>query len=308
MFENLRPINKNAISDMRGLIDPSNLAQFNLYEGGYAIFKVLSIPYYLQLLCKKNKQYRTMIETYVNVLEQEFKGLDGLNNIEAETDEFTNNLTTIQMINKITYNAHSTFTLNYTEKAGAVLTRTNEFILTGIKDPKTGFKHYHGIIKDGTIDLDKVGFQSECFTFLYMITDNTGYRLERSYLIVGAQPTNAPLANLYESEKGNYEFKQVSMEYTGYALTGDAIDEKAKTYLEYLTGKKVDGSDTKGYYTKDVADENKASETFRYDSSDYDGYVAITDENGPLGFTSGEGIKSKENNKIPAYEAPKNKT
>ena len=296
MFENLRPINKNAITDMRGLIDPSNLAQFNLYEGGYAIFAVLDIPYFVKRLCETDKtgRYKTMVETYVNVLEQEFKSLDGLNNIEAETDEFTNNLTTIQMINKITHNAHSTFTMNYTEKAGAVLTRTNEFILTGIKDPKTGFKHYHGLIRDGLIDLDRVGFQSECFTFLYMITDNTGYRLERSYLIVGAQPTSAGLANLYESEKGNYEFKQVSMEYTGYALSGDAIDAKAKLYLEYLTGKKVEVVNTETL-TKDS--DNASSNTFRYNSTDYDGYAAIgKDRNGNSGaldVTSGSDIEAK---------------
>ena len=296
MFENLRPINKNAITDMRGLIDPSNLAQFNLYEGGYAIFAVLDIPYFVKRLCETDKtgRYKTMVETYVNVLEQEFKSLDGLNNIEAETDEFTNNLTTIQMINKITHNAHSTFTMNYTEKAGAVLTRTNEFILTGIKDPKTGFKHYHGLIRDGLIDLDRVGFQSECFTFLYMITDNTGYRLERSYLIVGAQPTSAGLANLYESEKGNYEFKQVSMEYTGYALSGDAIDAKAKLYLEYLTGKKVEVVNTETL-TKDSS--NASSNTFRYNSTDYDGYAAIgKDRNGNSGaldVASGNDIEAK---------------
>ena len=61
MFENLRPINKNAITDMRGLIDPSNLAQFNLYEGGYAIFAVLDIPYFVKLLCHDNPQHFSLV-------------------------------------------------------------------------------------------------------------------------------------------------------------------------------------------------------------------------------------------------------
>lgn len=282
MFENLRTPKTNAITDMRGLIDPTNLAQFNQYEGGYSIFAVVSIPEFLRKLATTEGYkhlYGDLITTYVKILEQEFKGLDGIENITSENGEFTNGLTTINMINKVVENSNSTFSLRYTEKAGAVLTRVNELYLKGIKDPKTGFKHYHGLIRDGIIGLDKVGFESEVFSFLYMITDNTGYRLEKAYYIVGAQPTTAELSSLYNTEKGTFDFKELSMEFSGYALTGSAIDLKAKKYLESLTGRATvkDSNTGVDMITKDSIEAN-ASAAYEFDSANYGGYKALNKE------------------------------
>ncbi len=273
MFENLRQINTSAISNMRGLIDPSNLAQFNQFEGGYSIFSVVSIPKILEALATSTAEildssgnktgvqfttrYKNLIATYIKILEQEFRGISGLDDITTETGEFTNGLTQINMINKVIEQSAGTFAMTYTEKAGAPITRATELLLKAIKDTRTGFKHYHGLIEAGDFDLNEVGFQSECFSFLYIITDNTGLRVERSYFIVGAQPTTAQLNDLYNSEKGNYDFKEISCEFTGVPLTGSDIDAKAVKYLEYLTGVHVDPSTNRasrinaGTYTLD---------------------------------------------------------
>ena len=72
------------------------------------------------------------------------------------------------------------------------------------------------------------------------------------------------------------------MEYTGYALSGDAIDAKAKLYLEYLTGRGLGATDAGEAIT--IASKNAADNPFRYDSTDYDGYAAIsTDKSGKKG-------------------------
>lgn len=280
MFENLRQINTSAISNMRGLIDPSNLAQFNQFEGGYSIFSVVSIPKVLELLATSTAEildsdgkktgvqfttrYKDLIATYIKILEQEFRGISGLDDITTETGNFTNGITEINMINKVIEQSAGTFTMTYTEKAGAPITRATELLLKAIKDTRTGFKHYHGLIESGEIDLNEVGFQSESFSFMYIVTDNTGLRVERSYFIVGAQPTTAQLNDLYNSNKGEYDFKEISCEFTGVPLTGSDIDAKAVKYLEYLTGVHVD-------YTTNKATRLNAG-TYTLDSTRFTGY------------------------------------
>lgn len=285
MFENLRTPKVNAISDMRGLIDPTNLAQFNQYEGGYSILSVVSIPEFMFKLATSQKTvpgtnksyaqlYGDLITSYVKILEQEFRGLEGIENITSEQGDFTNGLTTINMINKVAETSNGTFSMRYTEKAGAIISRVHELFLKGVKDPKTGYKHYHGLIKNGEIPLDKVGFESEVFSLLYMITDNTGYRLEKSYYIVAAQPTTAELSQLFNTEKGSYDFKELSVEMAGYALVGSAIDAKAKEYLAYLTGCKVTKSGTVDAI--DTNPEHQTTPQYTLDSANYEGYRALT--------------------------------
>ncbi len=285
MFEYLRKVDNKKISDMRGLIDPSNLAQFNQFEGGYSIFSVVTIPEILRLLATSNAlvpgekvsfrtKYHDLISTYVKILEQEFKGLSGIDNITAETGEFTNGITTINMINKIVEQSAGTFTMNYTEKAGAPLTRTHELLLKAIKDSKTNFKHYHGLIKAGEIQLNQVGFQSECFSFLYMVTDNTGLRLERAYYIVGAQPTSAEVSDLFNSTKGENDFKEISVEFNGVALNNSAIDKKAREYLGYLTGTVID-------YENDVVSEYNNDAKYVIDSTNFSGWQGVNKDLSP---------------------------
>lgn len=294
MFENLRRVDDKKISDMRGLIDPSNLAQFNQFEGGYSIFTVVTIPKVLEKLATSTvmspdgvntfaNKYGTLIKTYIQILEQEFRGISGLDSISAETGEFTNGISTINMVNKVTEQSAGTFTMNYTEKAGAPITRTHELLLKAIKDTRTGFKHYHGLINAGEITLNNVGFQSECFSFLYMVTDNTGLRLEKAYYIVGAQPTSAELSDLYNSNKGEYDFKEVSVEFSGFPLTGSDIDLKARAYLEALTGIHVD-------YVNDVVDTSRldlkavdyaVNGKYKLDSTNFTGYQGVNNDLDP---------------------------
>ena len=71
-----------------------------------------------------------------------------------------------------------------------------------------------------------------------------------------------------ESEKDNHEFKQISMEFTGYTPTSDEIDKKAKEYLAYFTGQET----TTASETTDSTDE-EVSDTVEETATD-----AVTDE------------------------------
>lgn len=215
----------------RGVTDWANLHQFNQFESGYGMIIVLTIPAFLKALAAKNDKYQKLIDTYVHVLEYEFRGLDGIDNMTSDTAELTNGVKSINVINKVNSQSGSTFTMRYFEKSGSIMTKVHELFLRGIKDPTTQVKHYHGLIEDGTIK--EPGFDQEVFSFLYIVTDNTLMNVEKAFYIVAAQPTNADL-NIYNIERGDIGFKELSVEFSGFPITNTIINQKAQSLLDWV--------------------------------------------------------------------------
>lgn len=215
----------------RGVTDWANLYQFNQFESGYGMLIVLTIPTFLKALANKNDKYAKLIDTYVHILEYEFRGLDGIDNMTSDTAELTNGVKSINVINKVNSQSASTFTMRYFEKSGSIMTKVHELFLRGIKDPTTQVKHYHGLIEDGTIK--DPGFDKEVFSFLYIVTDNTLMNVEKAFYIVAAQPTNADL-NIYNIERGDIGFKELSVEFSGFPITNTKINQKAQSLLDWV--------------------------------------------------------------------------
>lgn len=232
LFKNLRqPKDLREYTLTRGATDFANVKMWNAFETGYSYLTIVQIPGFLEKLKAKDETYRSLIENYVHILEYEFRGLDGIDNITSENGEINNGISTLNFINKINMQSSSTFTMRYTEKSGSVLTRVNELFLTGIKDGRTQVKTYHGLLEDGTIA--ETGYEFETFSFMYMVTDNSMRELEKAYYIVAAQPTTAE-TNIYNSEKGDIGFKEISIEFQGFPITGNMVDMKAKEMLNWL--------------------------------------------------------------------------
>ena len=215
----------------RGVTDWANLHQFNQFESGYGMLIVLTIPNFLKALAAKSDKYQKLIDTYVHVLEYEFRGLDGIDNMTSDTAELTNGVKSINVINKVNSQSGSTFTMRYFEKSGSIMTKVHELFLRGVKDPTTQVKHYHGLIEDGTIK--EPGFDQEVFSFLYIVTDNTLMNVEKAFYIVAAQPTNADL-NIYNIERGDIGFKELSVEFSGFPITNTIINRKAQSLLDWV--------------------------------------------------------------------------
>lgn len=217
---------------MRGVTDFGRLEQFNLYESGYSFLVVTGVPKFLQELANKNDQYKSLIENYVHILEYEFRGIDGLENITVDTGELTNGIKKVDIITRVTRQGGSNFSMRFQEKAGSIITKTHELFLTGLKDPDTQVKTYHGLLHDSESGI-KAGWENEVFSFMYIVTDNTITKVEKAFWLVSAQPTTAEL-NIYNSEKGSIEFKEVSVEFNAYPLHGAVINGKAVELLKTI--------------------------------------------------------------------------
>lgn len=234
MFDYLKsPRDYTNYSLMTGTTDFGNLVQFNMYEGGYAALICIKIPRYLEKLIETpdGKQYEILVNNYKRIVEREFKSLDGIEDISSEELEITDGINAIQVTGKVTMQGGSTFSMRIQEKSGSPITRLHELYLRGIRDPRGGqVKHYHGLIEKGLIE---PGFENETFTYLYINTDNTMRNIEKAYLLIGAQPTNAK-TSIYNYEKGGIEFKDVDIEFRAFPITSNEIDKKAQEYLDWL--------------------------------------------------------------------------
>lgn len=228
----------------RGVTDFTNLVQFNNFESGYSFLIVLSIPKFLEKLCDKTKEYKTLIDNYRHILEYEFKGISGFEDITSDASEINNGVSNLQMITKVNMQSASQFSMRYTEKSGLTLAKVNELFLRGIKDPKTQVKTYNGLIADGIMD---PGYENEVFTFLYFVTDNTVRNIEKAYLIAAAQPTTAALGEVSNSERGEIGWKEVDMQFNGIPLVGPAITAKARSFLDWINKNTVFEESKFGY-------------------------------------------------------------
>lgn len=215
---------------MRGVPDFGSLVQFTPYETGYAAFIICQMPTFIEKLHEKNKNYEEIIDTWKQIIEFEFKSFDGLQDISVETMTLGDDLNNINVINKVNMQSASEFTLTYEEKTGTPLTKFARLYLTGIKDPRTQVKTYHGLIHSGQLS---PGFEHEVFSFLFINTDNTMMNVEAAYLIIAAQLNSAD-TDMYNYTKGDINKRDVQVKFNGYPIQSTEIDHAAQKLIRHL--------------------------------------------------------------------------
>lgn len=273
-----RPRSVAEYTKMRGVTDFTNAAQFNVYESGYAFLCVLSRPAYLEKL-SDNEDVRKLLETFCHVLENEFRGLDGIEDITAENIEFTDGISSMYSVGKVTQQSASEISMTFTEKTGGVITKFIDYYLRGIKDPRTQAKTYHGLIKDGKM---AAGFENEVFNFMYIVTDSTMLSLEKAYLLANAWPTKSP-TSIYNTTKGEIDKKEIDVTFSCFVVDGEEVNKRALKLLAYISEsgavRNVADANESGKAARDVAAQitTYASEQVHLDSSEFDGYEAFAE-------------------------------
>lgn len=214
----------------RGITDFGSLEQFNIYQSGRSFLKILQYPEFLRALAMKSADYQSIIENALHIIEFEFKGLDGIEDITSSTMEISDGYNSINVINAVKEQSASTVSMRYTEKSGSPLTKFTELFLQGVFDTRSTFKHYHGLIEDGTIE---DGYENEIFTFLYWVTDNTGLKIEQAYMLLGSQLTKSD-KSIYNSNRGDYDAKETTLEFNCFPARSPQVTELAHSMLQSM--------------------------------------------------------------------------
>jgi hypothetical protein len=215
---------------MRGVPDFGSLVQFNPYESGYAAFIICGMPKFIEALAAVNDSYNSLVDNWKHIIEYEFKSFDGIQDISADTTQLGDDLNNINVITKVNMQSATEFSLTYDEKSGSPLTKFAKLYLTGIKDPRTQVKTYHGLIHSGAME---PGFENEVFTFLYIVTDNTMREVEAAYLLLGCQ-LNSVDTDMYNYTKGDIGKKETTVKFSGYPVTSSFVELAAKDMINFL--------------------------------------------------------------------------
>ena len=256
----IKPKNLTQYTALRGVTDFTQLAQFDQFETGYSQLYVLSMPKYIEKLAEKdaNGVVANMINSFKHMLEFEFRGLDGLPGITSNTFTISDGSNEQQIINDVVRDTSVELSSTYYEKRGTLINKFIEYYLTGIKDPITKAKTYHGLIAGGEM---APGIENEVGTFMYIVTDNTYLRIERAFLLTNVQFTQTD-ASIYTSEKGQISNKETTINFRCFPIWGEDIDRAAKKLLEYTNGITYTPEDdeARGYHNEGYKTENAYTE------------------------------------------------
>ena len=208
------------------------------------------------------------------MLEYEFRGLSGLPDITVNTMTLTDGANETALINDVVKDTSISVTMNFFEKRGSLITKFMEYYLTGIKDPYSKAKTYHGLVEQ---NLCEPGLDKEVFTFLYYVTDNTMRRLERAFLLTNGQPTKAE-TSMYDSERGQMGNKELSIEFNCFPITGYEVDKAAWKLLSDIVGTEYKMENSVTTFSKHAI---KSDIPAALDSAEYK--FGIMDESYPQG-------------------------
>ena len=265
---------------MRGVTDFTNAAQFNLYESGYSHLIIISKPKCIEQ--SSDTYVEKLLKTFCYILEYEFKGLSGIEDITTDELEVTDGVSQLKLMGKVTKQSASEVTMSFTEKSGSAITNFLRYYIEGIRDQRTQAKTYHGLIANGKLS---AGFENEVFNMLYIVTDNTMLNIEKAYLLCNAWSTSAK-TSIYETEKGSIDKKDIDVTFQCFVLDGPQIDKRAAEILAFVN----EGQSVYNVYKN----QNKLTkEIFKTQGGKYsEGAIHLI--SGEVDTTTGDGSNSTE--------------
>jgi hypothetical protein len=79
----------------------------------------------------------------------------------------------------------------------------------------------------------EAAYQNEVFHYLLIVTDNTGFNVEKSFILASAQPSQAN-TSIYNVTKGEIGFSQIAVQMNAFPITGRLVNNKAVKLLDYI--------------------------------------------------------------------------
>lgn len=258
----IRPKNLTQYNAFRGVIDFSQPGQFDQFETGYSFLAVLKMPKFMEMLAEKDSGMKDIVQSFNHMLEYEFRGLSGLPDMTGDGYEVGDGVNTVRFLSNVSRDTSVELSSTFYERRGSLITKYMAEYLSGIKDPMSKAKTYHGLIAKGFLE---PSLENEVGTFMYMVTDNTMLRLEKAYLLCDVQFTKAE-ESMYDSTKGDINNREMNISFNCFPVTGYMVDKAAKSLLEDITGVQVNPSNNAGGVTYSTV---KTEDVAVLDSANY---------------------------------------
>lgn len=234
--------------DFRGVTDWGNLLQFAPYESGYCFLVVVGAPTLLNR-AQTNDGFEELQMNFIKILENEFKGLSGLEDwgVDTYTVGINNSMQTV--ISKVKGMSETQITMNFTEKTGTPITKYCMEYLRRVRNPYSEMASYNGATSissnaasneenysspDNGFTPYAIAQFKEVFTFLYIITDSTCLNVEKAFALINAKPMSAGYSELYNFDRGDITTKTATVTFSCSVREGEKINATASKFIGYL--------------------------------------------------------------------------
>lgn len=202
-------------------LDNGRLSQYNFYQTGYAKIFWITMPTFLEMANKD------LVTKFKNYTEKGSTSFDGIQDITANTDDITGGIAgnSFKQVTGVKDDFDS-FTIKVYEQVGSPIREFLNSWLNGIKDNKTGYAHYQGVIDSIDGGYDPRNHTAE---LLYVVTDPSGSEngIEYACFITNIVPTKVPMSHL-NMQHGEHQIAEFDLEFTGIKYESKYINEMAK--------------------------------------------------------------------------------
>lgn len=204
-------------------LDDKNINQFQQKMTGFGFFFWTKSP---PMFDKGNPE---LWRAFKNYTEKGASTFDGFGSMTLDTSEITGGINGRPIVlPEVTKEDQNTFSMQVWEPKGSMCKSTIEWWMTGISDPETGFRHYHGLIGGGQLESKPSNHTAEC---IYIQTDETGYGIETAAFYANVFPTNIDKSDA-NFTSGDHTYVQLTLEFACRKYQSQYINEVAKEIIK----------------------------------------------------------------------------
>lgn len=239
-------------------VTEQNLDLFTPYLRGWSRIFFHKVPNFMdQIWPNKTSNFKTYFETA-------YTAISGINDISVDFTDFEGGFAGQRFsVPQLSRDDTESFSVSLYELAGSPVREYIELWITGVRDPRSGVAHYHGLIdgkvaaEDGSGEVGPLAYseQNHSAEFIYCTLDPTARQCEYVAMMAHCFPTKVPKDHL-NFEHGSHDQAQMDLEFRCTKYESPAINDIGNAYLacskveynylDFNPNAKKQGS---GYYT-----------------------------------------------------------
>ena len=213
-------------------VTQQNLDQMTPYIPGISRLFFHTTPLFMQ------EGFKDLTDNFKSHIETGYKSVSGIEGLQADFVQISGGFAeqSFENISKITDGSNAISVTLY-EQTGSPVREFIETWLTGVRDPRSGIAHYHGLVKkpDGTGSVEYAE-KNHTGEFIFYDLDPTAHYLEYACMWAHCFPKGIDKQHLnYQS--GSRDVVELSLEFSGTKYESRYINDIA---IYYLTQEQLD--------------------------------------------------------------------
>lgn len=206
-------------------VTQQNLDQFDPYIQGVSRFFVYKLPYFME------KGFEDLSKRFKSYLEVGYRSISGIQGLEVQFVEFEGGFANQKFSNVSgSQDNTDTVTINVYELSGSPIREFLDTWITGVRDPRSGIAHYHGMLDEGVSYSEK----NHTAEFIYFTLDPTARKIEYACLLAHCFPQKSDKDHL-NYETGRRENVEIEIEMRCTKYESRYINDVAAFFLGFDT-------------------------------------------------------------------------